>query len=711
MTLLMTLGWESFGGFGIAAIASAYGVSFYYGGIHFFYENPDRAIVGVVLGAMAVSMTPLTVYGLQRGAGFWTDGDPGNFQNFRLWVKGSWIWMEVATVVVGMFVFVRIPAPFLLSPVAFCLFLMSMDLTPLLFGRFSFTMQERHLVSFWFGIAMMLTARHINARVTALVDPQLLGNSVDYSYWISRFGVWAYFFGCIGLPSSGGIGRLLFHIAQTCLLLAGALYGWVMFGFVGLLGTAGSIQKSYGRRLVGREINSTTPLPLALAFFVLSILQFAAAHKYSDAFCFSAALCNLVFLGENILSGILQGSRNVLSVFLLFVSFSFLGMAELFVHPISLYFFHLMPLHIFVLISVALLFPFHGVSVAFERTNTERVIWFALSVFTMFFRVFFEHASPVFAWLGAFGTVVAVTGLRHNQQTREVFLSQFRSISVFLLSLFLMAFALGTRDNILFLFSFGVNASYAVSRPHLSWKNIPIALVRILISPFFKSSMLAAHGGLHIFGWLSDLAYNVFKHSVIFPFALTAIGLSVIRIGLLFHDSQSAIETAAVQLLPAQIQDGWLWCVEGHLWHQLSTTVLSSAIQNPSNAPLLSTMVLPATVVWALSQQTTARFEQLLAVLVGVALTGFLFFACYQLLVAMRVITPATIARPTCTPERVRMSLARNPQNNGMLVTISGTKAAPFSLQGASVRFNLVHPDAVWQFPGFNSHIFGFVIS
>ncbi|NJM74210.1 MAG: DUF2157 domain-containing protein [Scytonema sp. RU_4_4] len=146
MGWFMTLGWESFGGGGIFLIASIYALCFVLIGKNLWFEQ-NLKVPGGLLFTMAVCMTPLAIYGLQRWTGVWPQGDPGSYRNYHIWVKGSWFLMEVGTILASSVALKFVQFPFLTAPIAFSLWYMSMDLTPLLFGQTDFTWQQRLLVS------------------------------------------------------------------------------------------------------------------------------------------------------------------------------------------------------------------------------------------------------------------------------------------------------------------------------------------------------------------------------------------------------------------------------------------------------------------------------------------------------------------------------------------------------------------------------------
>ncbi len=60
---------------------------------------------------MAVAMTPLAIYGLQRWTGYWQGVDPGIYRDFHTWTKGSWFLMELGTIIAGLITlrFVKFP--------------------------------------------------------------------------------------------------------------------------------------------------------------------------------------------------------------------------------------------------------------------------------------------------------------------------------------------------------------------------------------------------------------------------------------------------------------------------------------------------------------------------------------------------------------------------------------------------------------------------
>ncbi|HEV2381872.1 MAG TPA: hypothetical protein VG206_19045 [Terriglobia bacterium] len=74
-------------------------------------------------------MTPLIIYGLERGTGFWPASDPGVYRDFHQWIRGGWVLMELGTVLTALIALAFVRFPFVTAPIAFALWYMSMDLT------------------------------------------------------------------------------------------------------------------------------------------------------------------------------------------------------------------------------------------------------------------------------------------------------------------------------------------------------------------------------------------------------------------------------------------------------------------------------------------------------------------------------------------------------------------------------------------------------
>ncbi|WP_019501742.1 hypothetical protein [Pseudanabaena sp. PCC 6802] len=227
MSWLMGLAWEQFGGVGIFLLASIYAGLFALTG-RTLYFHQGMKVPGGLLFTIAVCMTPLAIYGLQRATGFWIQGNPGVYRDFYTWVKGSWFLMELGTICTGLIALRFVRFPFLTAPIAFSLYFMSMDLTPLMFGE-KFTWEQRLLVSFWFGIACLIVAY--------LVDLRVRRRDGDYAFWLYFFGLLAFWFG-MTLDYQNSWGGFNYFLINLGLVLLSVLFKrkvFMVFGTMGVL--------------------------------------------------------------------------------------------------------------------------------------------------------------------------------------------------------------------------------------------------------------------------------------------------------------------------------------------------------------------------------------------------------------------------------------------------------------------------------------------
>lgn len=227
MGWFMTLGWERFGGAGIFSIAALYGLLFLLLGLR-LWRSADLRTPGGLLVTMAVAMTPLATYGLQRWLDLWPDRDPGDYAGFHVWVAGGWFAMEVATLVAGTLALRAVRFPFLTVTIAFTLWYVSMDLAPLL-GADGWN--ERAWVSAGVGLAMLVAAWRVDRRTRE-----------DFAFWLYLFGLLAFWGGLSSMQSGSELKKLLYLLVNLALILVSVLLrrrAFLVFGALGVCGYLG----------------------------------------------------------------------------------------------------------------------------------------------------------------------------------------------------------------------------------------------------------------------------------------------------------------------------------------------------------------------------------------------------------------------------------------------------------------------------------------
>jgi hypothetical protein len=214
---------------------------------------------------MAVSMTPLAVYGIQDAIGIWPQGDPGAYRGYYTQVRGSWIIIELVTVGIGTAAIVARPFPFLTAPIAFALWFMSMDLTPLLFGASAAGWESGEWVSMWFGLALLGAAYWVDLRNRL---------RQDFAFWGYLFGVMAFWGGLSLMDSGSELSKFVYCLINLGLIVLSVLLrqrSFIVFGSLGYLGYLGYL--SY------RVFEDSLLFPAALTFLGILIIYAGVIYQ------------------------------------------------------------------------------------------------------------------------------------------------------------------------------------------------------------------------------------------------------------------------------------------------------------------------------------------------------------------------------------------------------------------------------------------------
>ena len=228
MGLFSTLAFSQMGGRALTACAIGYAVAFTLAGHHLWYRRHLR-VPGGLLIAIAVSMAPLAVYGVQDELGWWGKfGRPGTVQDFYVWIKGSWIFMEIAAVAAGVMALRFFRAPFIVSIIAVALWFMSMDLTPWIFDVSHFDLEMRRRVSVWFGLAILIVACVVDYR----------SRRDDFAFWLHLFGLMAFWGGISATSGATELGKAIYCLFNVGLLFVAVILlrrAYAVFGAFGIV--------------------------------------------------------------------------------------------------------------------------------------------------------------------------------------------------------------------------------------------------------------------------------------------------------------------------------------------------------------------------------------------------------------------------------------------------------------------------------------------
>jgi hypothetical protein len=266
MSLFMTLGWNSLGGWGGCVTAIFYGV-LALALTHWFLERKLEIPAGI-MATLAVVTVPLAIFAAQMALGYWGADKP--FRDYHYFIDWRWILMELGTLAIGAVLLWRYRFPFMLMPIAVTLWYMSMDIVPFLMGQERvWDWELRKFISLWFGIAMTLVAFWVDLRSRF---------SRDYAFWLYLFGVLMFWGGLSLMDSGSAWGKLAYCGINVAMILVGAVLGRRVFAVFGGLGVAG-----YLGDLSWHVFKDSLVFPFALSAVGLGIIALGVLWQRREA--------------------------------------------------------------------------------------------------------------------------------------------------------------------------------------------------------------------------------------------------------------------------------------------------------------------------------------------------------------------------------------------------------------------------------------------
>lgn len=256
MGLFSTLAFSQMGGEALAVTALVYAAGFAAAG-HYLWHIKGLRTPGGLLIAIAVSMAPLAVYGIQDASGMWGQfGKPGTVQGFYVWIKGSWIFMEAAAILAAAIALRFYPFPFIVVIAGVALWFMSMDLAPWIAGTDHADWETRRRVSLWFGLGTLVIAW--------AVDWLRRG---DFAFWLHLFGMLA-FWGAVTSTSGGTtFDKALYCAMNVVLLFLSVFLGRKVYAVFGVIGIA-----LYLGDLANKVFRDSLLFPFALSAIGVAVI-------------------------------------------------------------------------------------------------------------------------------------------------------------------------------------------------------------------------------------------------------------------------------------------------------------------------------------------------------------------------------------------------------------------------------------------------------
>lgn len=257
MGLFSTLAFSEMGAKALAATAVVYAAAFTAAG-NYLWQAKSLRTPGGLLIAIAVSMAPLAVYGIQDALELWGQfGKPGTVQGFYVWIKGSWIFMETAAIVAGVIALRFYPFPFIVVIIGIALWFMSMDLAPWIAGEPYADWETRRMVSLRFGLATILLAWAVDC----------LKRGGDFAFWLHLFGIIT-FWGAVTFTSGGtALDKALYGAMNVGLLFLAVFLGRKVYAVFGVIGIA-----MYLGDLANKVFKDSLLFPFALSLIGVAVI-------------------------------------------------------------------------------------------------------------------------------------------------------------------------------------------------------------------------------------------------------------------------------------------------------------------------------------------------------------------------------------------------------------------------------------------------------
>jgi len=259
--------WDIFGPAGILAISSLYALLFGYVG-RYLYFRQRYTVAGGLLFTCCVGMIPLIVYSLEALLGLWPMSHPGTYHDYYVWINGSWIVMELATLAGAFVVLRKIKFSFLLMPAAIAFWFLSMDLAEIIISSHPLKGEMRSWVSIVVGLIILVIGRFM----------QKISVAIDYAFWIYLAGLLSFWGGLTSLPSHGELGKFIYCLINIGLIIVSLKLQRKTFAVFGAMGIF-----AYLGHLAWSVFKNNPFFPVSLAFLGILLIMGAVWYQKNYA--------------------------------------------------------------------------------------------------------------------------------------------------------------------------------------------------------------------------------------------------------------------------------------------------------------------------------------------------------------------------------------------------------------------------------------------
>ncbi|WP_086488244.1 DUF2157 domain-containing protein [Thioflexithrix psekupsensis] len=222
MAWLMTETWTSLGSTGLLGVALIYAFIFASLGYYFWFSQQLK-VAGGLLFTLMVIMTPLVLYALFLI--YYPELQDAHF--YRAMRENSLdLWMTLGTIAVATVTLLFVRFPFLVAPIAFCLWYIMIQIIPDFLGKVEFSWGETQSISLFFGLLMILVAYLIDQRTKE-----------DFAFWLYLFGTLGFWVSLTLMSSDSELEYFAYFMLNVILVIISVLLQrriFIIFGAIGI---------------------------------------------------------------------------------------------------------------------------------------------------------------------------------------------------------------------------------------------------------------------------------------------------------------------------------------------------------------------------------------------------------------------------------------------------------------------------------------------
>jgi len=267
--------WDALGPGGILTTSLIYALIA--ASVGWWLRKSDYPVGGGLLVTVAVCLVPLIVYSIEDMFGIWPAGAPGSYENYYPWINGSWIVMELATILMAAVALRFVPFGFLTAPLAFSFWFLSMDIAALILGDASLDLEARKWISVVVGLITILVGYGLDRHFSRSTE----NRGEDFAFWCYLFGTLAFWGGLTAMDSGSELSRAGYAFINICLIAIAIKLRRTVFLVFGALGV-----HIYLGHLAYRVFEDSFFFPFVIAGLGLSLILvtvFVQRHFFKRA--------------------------------------------------------------------------------------------------------------------------------------------------------------------------------------------------------------------------------------------------------------------------------------------------------------------------------------------------------------------------------------------------------------------------------------------